>query len=117
MKSNSSVACWGNKEDGQTTLPAGCFVSVSAGWEHSCGVRGNCSVACWGDKTRALAASDFPDIPSNEPRPHAEEALGVGPGLSRHPKLKRLRRGQDGERAEVAHRLHGHLLELERGPG
>ncbi len=48
VRSDGSVACWGNNEDGQTTPPAGSFVSVSAGWEHSCGVRSNGSVACWG---------------------------------------------------------------------
>ena len=30
VRSDGSVACWGNNEDGQATPPAGSFVSVSA---------------------------------------------------------------------------------------
>ena len=43
-----SVACWGSDYYGQATPPAGSFVSVSAGWDHTCGVRSDGSVACWG---------------------------------------------------------------------
>ena len=48
VRSDGSVACWGDNEDGQSTPPAGSFVSVSAGWYHTCGVRSTGSVACWG---------------------------------------------------------------------
>ena len=48
MRSGGSVACWGSDYYGQATPPAGSFVSVSAGWDHTCGVRSNGSVACWG---------------------------------------------------------------------
>ena len=48
MRSNGSVACWGANESGESTPPAGSFVSVSAGEFHACGVRSNGSVACWG---------------------------------------------------------------------
>ena len=44
-----SVACWGNNEDGQATPPMGTFSSVSAGREHTCGLKTDGSVACWGD--------------------------------------------------------------------
>ena len=44
---------------GQATPPAGSFVSVSAGQDHTCGVRSDGSVACWGLYTRGLTASDF----------------------------------------------------------
>ena len=49
VKSDGSVVCWGNDEDGWATPPAGSFVSVSTGWFHTCGVRSDGSVACWGD--------------------------------------------------------------------
>ena len=39
---------------------ASSFVSVSAGRDHTCGVRSDGSVACWGRQARGLTASDFP---------------------------------------------------------
>ena len=48
VKSDGSVVCWGNDENGRATPPAGSFDSVSTGWFHTCGVRSDGSVACWG---------------------------------------------------------------------
>ena len=48
VRSNGSVACWGNPAHGKATPPTGSFVSVSAGGNHTCGVRSNGSAACWG---------------------------------------------------------------------
>ena len=48
MKRDGSVACWGYDRFGQATPPAGEFTSVSAGLEHTCGVKRDGSVACWG---------------------------------------------------------------------
>ena len=48
VRSDGSVACWGDNSYGRATPPAGSFVSVSAGSGHTCGVRSNGSVACWG---------------------------------------------------------------------
>ena len=48
MRSDGSVACWGNDESGQSTPPPGSFDSVSAGLVYTCGVKSNGSVACWG---------------------------------------------------------------------
>ena len=48
MRSDGSVACWGYNGDGQATPPAGSFDSVSAGGNHTCGVRSNGPVVCWG---------------------------------------------------------------------
>ena len=36
---DGSVECWGANRDGQATPPSGEFASVSAGNEHTCGVR------------------------------------------------------------------------------
>ena len=33
----------------QSSPPDGRFISVSAGWDHSCGVMAGGSMACWGD--------------------------------------------------------------------
>ena len=37
--------------DGEATPPAGTFTQVSAGFEHTCGVRTDGTLACWGDDT------------------------------------------------------------------
>ena len=42
--------------DGRATPPSGEFASVSAGDEHTCGVRTDGSVACWGEQARGLTA-------------------------------------------------------------
>ena len=49
VRTDGSVACWGDDEYGQSTPPEGQFASVSAGSDHTCGVRTDGSVACWGD--------------------------------------------------------------------
>ena len=48
VKTDWSVACWGNNGDGQSTAPTGTFAQVSAGGYHTCGVKTDGSVACWG---------------------------------------------------------------------
>ena len=54
-----SVACWGDRREGQDTPPAGEFASVSAGAGHTCGVRTNGTVACWGNQARGVTQADF----------------------------------------------------------
>ncbi len=49
MRVDGSVVCWGYNADGQASAPGGSFSGVSAGGEHSCGVRVDGSVVCWGD--------------------------------------------------------------------
>ena len=48
MRTNDTVACWGRDAYGQARAPAGAFKSVSAGADHTCGVRTDEIVACWG---------------------------------------------------------------------
>ena len=49
LRSNGSVACWGENEHGQATPPAGeTFSAVSSGSGYACGLRSDGSVACWG---------------------------------------------------------------------
>ena len=50
MRTDGAVACWGNSDSIQATrlALAGEFASVSAGWDHTCGVRRDGTVACWG---------------------------------------------------------------------
>jgi hypothetical protein len=42
------VACWGRDDYGQATPPGGTFSQVSAGGDHTCGVRTDGTLACWG---------------------------------------------------------------------
>ena len=52
---NGSVACWGNDSYGQATPPAGPFLSVSAGFQHACGVKEDGAAACWGNDSYGQA--------------------------------------------------------------
>lgn len=41
-------ACWGSGGYGKASPPAGRFVAVEAGTDHSCGVRPTGVTVCWG---------------------------------------------------------------------
>ena len=56
VRTNGSLACWGDDDYGQGAPPEGQFASVSAGDWHTCGVRTDGSVACWGIQARGLTA-------------------------------------------------------------
>ena len=49
LRDTGAVQCWGADDFGQSTPPAGSFVSVSAGNWHTCGVRDTGAVECWGN--------------------------------------------------------------------
>ena len=49
VKTDGSVACWGDNEFDKSTPPGGEFASVSAGIFHTCGVKTDGPVVCWGD--------------------------------------------------------------------
>jgi alpha-tubulin suppressor-like RCC1 family protein len=49
------VACWGRTIEGQSTPPAGTFTAVSAGGDHTCGVKTSGTVVCWGDDSSGEA--------------------------------------------------------------
>ncbi len=48
LKTDNSLACWGDNDSGQATPPAGTFRQVSAGDNHSCALRTDNTLACWG---------------------------------------------------------------------
>ena len=49
VRTDGSVTCWGDNDDGQATPPEGTFTSVSAGNDYTCGVKIDGSLACWGN--------------------------------------------------------------------
>src|SRR5262245_19638349 len=48
IKSDGTLACWGDNFDGQATPPAGAFTQVTAGGSHTCGIKTDGTLACWG---------------------------------------------------------------------
>ena len=53
--------CWGTNGQGEADAPAGEFRSVSAGSQHSCGVRVDGTITCWGSNRQGKA-----DAPAGE---------------------------------------------------
>ena len=51
LRTDNSVACWGENFDGRSDPPSGSFTAVAAGDRHSCGIRSDDSVTCWGDNS------------------------------------------------------------------
>ena len=72
VKTDGSVACWGQDLFGEGTPPAGEFITVSAGGPHTCGVKTDGSAACWGDDTLGQAT------------PPAGEFISVSAGGGQH---------------------------------
>ena len=48
IRTNGTIACWGNNEGGQAEPPNGSFKAVSAGGDHSCAIRTDNTLTCWG---------------------------------------------------------------------
>ena len=58
LKADGTVGCWGGNAYGQSSPPAGRFLSVSAGEYHSCGLRTDGSVACWGNSANGRLGTE-----------------------------------------------------------
>ena len=77
LRTNATVACWGNNSGGRTDAPDGTFSAIAVGSEHACGVRTDATVACWGEN-----ASGQVDAPGGEFRAvaaGAKHSCGVRP--------------------------------------
>ncbi|WP_419551559.1 RCC1 domain-containing protein [Candidatus Poriferisodalis sp.] len=62
IKTDGTVACWGNNDWGQSDAPGGTFTAVSAGNAHTCGIKSNGTIACWGAKFTYPAQGRFTHI-------------------------------------------------------
>ena len=47
LRTDGTVTCWGENDNGQADAPSERFTAVSASW-HSCGLRTDGTVTCWG---------------------------------------------------------------------
>ncbi len=62
IKTDGTVACWGNNDWGQSDAPEGTFTAISAGNAHTCGIRSDGTIACWGTKFKYPAQGRFTHI-------------------------------------------------------
>ena len=46
LRSDGTVACWGNNGSNQADAPGGRFTALSTGLFHTCGLRGDGTLAC-----------------------------------------------------------------------
>jgi Regulator of chromosome condensation (RCC1) repeat len=58
VKTDGSIACWGDNSSNEAVAPAGAFKSVSAGDSYTCAVKADDSLACWG--SNAYGRTDAP---------------------------------------------------------
>ena len=106
VRTDGTVACWGNDRYFQSTPPEGEFASVDAGGVHTCGIRPDGTVECWGSdengqstppegqfvsvsagvaytcglRTSGSIACWGQDSPGNRPTPSAGEYTSVSAG-------------------------------------
>lgn len=48
IRTDTTIACWGENITGRTDAPAGSYIVVALGNFHSCAIRMNHTVKCWG---------------------------------------------------------------------
>jgi hypothetical protein len=48
LRTDGTLACWGENFSGQVAPPAGSFSQVAAGQSHSCGLKTSGFIVCWG---------------------------------------------------------------------
>ena len=53
LRTDATIACWGNNLHGKSDVPAGTFAAVSAGERHSCAIRTDQTIVCWGERFAA----------------------------------------------------------------
>jgi hypothetical protein len=61
LRTNGSIACWGNNDDGRVTgaPTTGVFTHIAAGDRHTCAVRNDGHIICWGNNGEGQLAVPF----------------------------------------------------------
>ncbi len=57
LRTDGTIACWGDDEAGQAKPPPGQFVKVSAGSDHTCALAKDGRISCWGSNASGEAAA------------------------------------------------------------
>ena len=55
LRTDGTIACWGDNSAGKADAPSGTFNAVSAGLDSSCGLRTDGTITCWGDNRAGQA--------------------------------------------------------------
>ena len=55
IRTDNSLACWGDNSGGQSAAPGGEFTTVAVGGAYTCGIRADGSVICWGNNAHGQA--------------------------------------------------------------
>ncbi len=56
VRTDGTLACWGDDTSGQASPPSGTFSQVSSGSSHTCGIRTDRTLACWGANSSGQAS-------------------------------------------------------------
>jgi alpha-tubulin suppressor-like RCC1 family protein len=62
---NGTISCWGKEDSGQVPpggKQTGVFSQVSAGGNHTCGLRSNGTIFCWGSDTSGQSTLPFTQV-------------------------------------------------------
>ena len=60
VRTDGTIACWGENDWNQAAAPGGRFNSVAAGGWHTCALRTDATVDCWGLNDIGTPRDDFP---------------------------------------------------------
>ena len=52
LRTNGTIICWGNNDDGQADAPDGTYTAIATRSVHSCGLRTDGTITCWGNNSR-----------------------------------------------------------------
>ena len=69
LRTDGTIDCWGNSDDGKLDAPERIFKKLATGANHSCGIRLNGVIECWGDKTQGRTVAPprlFTDVSAGE---------------------------------------------------